>query len=101
MYSLKPSAVRNVSCNATRREKHSNMRKTYVEQRRTQDKNIRSTFGSLAKDERQRVSSIWEAHKEFFARDNKKESEDKTIEPIVVDSEDLDSSNGFFEATKD
>jgi hypothetical protein len=98
MYSVVNKPLRSVRCNATtRREKHSNMRKTYSEKRKTQDKKLRASFGAIAQDEKERVSSIWEAHKEFFAREKKNEKEN-TIEPIVVDNEDLDSANGFFES---
>ena len=98
MYTLKTTSARMVQCNATKRgEKHANVRKNASAKRREQDKKLRASFGSIAKDERERVTAIWDAHKEFFAR----ESEEKTIEPeIVVDDEDLDSANGFFEETK-
>lgn len=96
MYSLRSRP--SVRCNATtRKEKHSNMRKTYFEKRRVQDKNVRATFGNLAKDERERLSSIWDAHKEFFAKESKDIENDSVVEPIVVDNEDLESANGFFE----
>ena len=101
MYTLKTTPGRMVQCNATKRgEKHANVRKNASAKRREQDKKLRASFGSIAKDERERISSIWDAHKEFFAREPN-ESKDKTVEPeIVVNDEDLDSANGFFEETK-
>jgi hypothetical protein len=77
----------------SRAKKHSGLRKNFVESRRIQDKNIRSSFGKLAKDERERTTSIWDAHKTFFA--NNKEEEKETSTDLTVQDEDLD--NGFFE----
>lgn len=99
MYTLKSAPSRVVRCNATkRREKHANVRKNASAKRSEQDKKLRASFGAIAKDERERVSSIWEAHKEFFAREPKESESSDAVEPeIVVDDEDLDSANGFFE----
>ena len=93
---LRPTKpTRTIACNATtRREKHSNIRKSFNEKRKTQNDKLKSNLGTIARDERERITSIWDAHKEFFAREKKEES---VIEPIVVDNEDLDSANGFFE----
>ena len=85
-----------VRCNATRREKHSNLRQKYSGQRRLQDEKLKASFASIAKDERERISSIWNAHKEFFAREPKSKDE-SVVEPIVIDNEDLEKSNDFFE----
>ena len=98
MYTFKNVSTRNVRCNATtRRQKHSNIRKNVNEKRKTQNEKLRSSLGAIAKDETERITTIWEAHKEFFANDAKSSDEDKTIEPIVVDDDDLESANGFFE----
>jgi hypothetical protein len=96
MYSLRTRP--SVRCNATTRgEKHSNIRKKANASRKTQNEKLRSSLGVIAKDERSRITTIIDAHKEFFASEPK-ESEKKTIDAeIVVDNEDLDSANGFFE----
>ena len=97
MYTMQKPIMRNVSCNATtRREKHSNLRKKNAAKRKAQDQKLRASFGAIAKDERERISSIVDAHREFFAREQKNEST-KVVDPIVVDDNDLNSANGFFE----
>lgn len=84
-----------VVCKATnpRAKKHSGIRRNFVDSRRIQDKNLRASFGKLAKDERERLSSIWGFHKTFFS--NNKEEEEESSTDLTVTNEDLD--NGFFE----
>ena len=95
MYALKQTPLRNVRCNATtRREKHSNIRKKASEKRKLQNEKLKTSLGDIAKDERERITTIWEAHKEFFASEPK---EEEVSGEITVDEEDLDSANGFFE----
>lgn len=80
-----------------RAEKHKAIRKNYFNSRSEQNKKLRSSLSSIAKDERERISSIWEAHKSFFANDTN-EKDDTVVEPeLVVEKVDLDSTNDFFE----
>lgn len=100
MLSLRQSTMsRNVQCNATsRREKHSNIRKKSNQKRKAQNEKLRSSLGAIAKDERERITTIWDAHKDFFASEPKESKSETVNAEIVVDDEDLDSANGFFES---
>jgi hypothetical protein len=88
-----------IICNAqnNRSKKHSNIRKKANENRRISDKNVRSTIGTLAKQERTRLDSLWESHKEFFSGNTETEENKVTEAELVVDNSDLENSNSFFE----
>ena len=90
-------SVRNVKCNATRREKFSNIRKTANENRKMQNDRLKSSLGAIAKEERERITTIWDAHKELFASEPKETKVENVDAEIVLDNDDLESANGFFE----
>ena len=97
MYSS-TNILRNVQCNATsRREKHISIRKAAYQNRKEKNEKLRSSLASIAKEERGRLDSLWDSHKRFFSNQN--ETKKETNEPIVIDIDDLNSSNGFFENT--
>lgn len=88
-----------IRCQATgRAEKHKTIRKNYFDARSMQDKNLKKSLSSIAKDERERVNSIWEAHKSFFMKNTEEDQKEVSVEPeLVVESTDLETANDFFE----
>ena len=97
MYSS-TNILRNVQCNATsRREKHIGIRKAAFQNRKEKNEKLRKSLSSIAKEERGRLDSLWDSHKRFFS--NESTTTEKSNDPIVIDVDDLNSSNGFFENT--
>lgn len=88
----------NVKCAAIRREKA----KGIFDSRRVDDRKLRSSLGDIANEEKKRVSSIWNSHKDLFKTiRNKDENTDgevkKEKEEIVVTDAEVLENDSFFD----